>query len=188
MIFALLGILGLPTIPGFEAFSNIAWVAVIGGALWYYELPIGIAILIMFYQWLCNIDLATTTGSALNSIASIIAKNPIMANISILPKSANPDTSYDNKVEWLKINTPTKIFLNINRAFLYVAFFFSILTLFPFSSIMTFPAIISVYMFDMMTIVILQLEPLALVIIVIIIAPLQKAVSVAAKLIKFVSV
>lgn len=177
----------LSLIPDIDILTTVAWAVAIGWAVWYYKTAIILAIFIMLYQWFLSLDIAATTGSALNNIASIITKNPMFSSLSILPKSDDPNTKYDNKVEWLRINNPMKIFLNINRAFLYIALFFSLLILYPFSSIMTFPREVYVSMFSMMNIVVMQLEPLALVIVVIIIAPLQKAVSVVAKFIKFVS-
>ena len=108
--------------------------ALIIGAIAYYATPIFLAFVILFYEILLKVDIGTNIGANLGKIAGILLKKP--NSFSLLPSST--PVSHDTQVEILKLETPINIFININRGFLYIAFFLSLIVLAPFSWVANF--------------------------------------------------
>lgn len=170
---------GLPGIPGLGSLaSNAVWIAVAIALVWYYATPITIAFIILFYELLLRLDIA---GSLTNVVNTIARKS---FNVSILPSQSKLDS--DTQAQVFKINPAINVFLNVNRAFLYMAFFLSLVTLFPFTLAITFPSIVYTYIFGFMNDIIIVLEPLFIGT-VLILAALGKITDIAADIIKFIS-
>lgn len=166
------GIPGLNTAVGLVAISIL---------LYYYATQITLLVAILFYEALLRLDIAGSMAFAVNTIARKYLHAP--GGFSILPSSSKDS---DSQAQILKVETPIHIFININRAFLYLAFFLSLTLVFPFSNVLSFPYTVYDGIFYVLNTTVLVIEPIYLGIVLIVFAPLGKLIDVVIDVIKLV--
>jgi hypothetical protein len=152
-------------------------------AVIYYATPILIAVTIMLYELLLRLDLGTSMAGAVNILAGIFARKN--TSFSVLP-TAHKITP-DVQSQLFKIDNPLNVFLNVNRGFLYIGFFLSLLTLEPFSLVLSltgtsFPYYVYTTIFAVITST-LTLEPLFLTTL-ILLAGLDRIIDVSVDIVK----
>jgi hypothetical protein len=152
-------------------------------AIAYFATPVTIAIIILVYEVLLRFDIAGSAGSLINKIiARGAAKQP---NLSILP-SFKEKTGHETEQDLFKLDQPLNMFLNINRAFLYIAFFLSFVTLWPLSGVFNFPSSAYIAIFTFINTFVVVVEPLFLTTLILIFAPVNIYVDVMVDLINLV--
>ena len=162
------GIAGL-TGNGELAATAFSYCSVIA-AIVYFATPIAIAVVILIFEVMLRFDIAGSAGNVINKlIARGATKN---ANLSIIP-SFKTSTGHETEQDLFKLDNPLNIFLNVNRAFLYIAFFLSFTTIWPLSGIFNFPASAYIAIFSFITWFMAGWEPFLLITLVTVFAPVN---------------
>lgn len=164
---------------------DAVWIVPLMGAIAYYSTPIFFAFVIYVYESLLKFDAGKSVAAGINSMSRIMSKKILSTPISILPSSPTRKLDHDSQAEMMKLETPMNVFINVNRAFLYTAFFLSVFSLFPFSSMITFPAQIYVTILSIMTDVVVYVEPIFIPTL-LILSQFDKIIDVASDLVKLV--
>lgn len=170
----------IPVIGGVINFAsqNPLTAGLILAAIWYYITPITIAFFILTYELLLKFDLG---GSLINVANALITRN---IHFSILPSSSRQDP--DRQSQIFRLDHPINMFLNINRGILYFAFFLSVIVLIPFNLAISFPPEIYALIFQNMTVILVQIEPLFLGTL-LILSQLDSLIDLATNIVKLVS-
>jgi len=156
------------------------WCALVAGIA-YFATPITIALIILIYELILRLDLAGAAGSVINRIlARGSAKN---TGVSILPRSIDVSTDHIVEQDLFKLDQPLNMFLNINRAFLYMAFFLSFVTIWPINYVFSFPSSAYIAIFTFINTFITVVEVLFLPTLLLLFAPLNIYVDVVVDLI-----
>jgi len=154
---------------GQYAATAFTWCSVVAATV-YFATPIAIALVILVFEVMLRFDIAGSAGNIINKlIARGVAKN---SSISILP-SFKTSTGHETEQDLFKLDNPLNIFLNVNRAFLYIAFFLSFTTIWPLSGVFNFPASAYIAIFSFITWFIAGWEPLLLITLILVFAPVN---------------
>lgn len=149
--------------------AGLNWCFILS-AIVYFATPITIAVIILIYELLLRIDIAGSAGGLINRILTRVGtKRP---NLSILP-SFKEKTDYQTEQDLFKIDNPLNIFINVNRAFLYIAFFLSFVTIWPMSGVFNFPSSAYIAIFAFINYFVVGFEPIFLTTLILVFAPVN---------------
>ena len=163
--------LGLSFLNPIGGLNGLVQTVAILVAIAYYWTPILIALFILAYELILRMDIA---GAAGNIINKILARAGTKSQaISILPSNISTAHSHETEQDLFKLDNPLNIFLNVNRAFLYIAFFLSLVTLWPFSGNFTFPSSAYIAIFNFIDWFIMTFEVLLLPTLILVFAPIN---------------